>query len=374
MTLSRWFFLAVPAALPLVTLSVACSDTPPAGNASSSGTAMPTEEPTEEPPPPPPPPVCSDAKCAADNLCINNGTDTKCRLTCTADRGPTGCQINQTCVEGDRPDGEKAKYCKTLEGKSLIKRGPKQWGTACDPKGSEAANEACDTENGFICLAESPLIPDGAICTTANCDSDANCPGGFVCATRNKAPNADTAERSFGEVRKVCLPRAQCSTCATDEDCGANALCKPDDSGATYCMAKCARDTNCGADAKCAAFDDGNKVCFPNSKKCVGDGSFCQPCAADSDCKGDGAVCAVKGGAPFSNESFCVLKKPTPCVKAGVSDCPTSAAAGPKTQVTCIGVPRPKTPKNPLQDYCVGIVPVGTDGNASYGCFTVPRK
>jgi hypothetical protein len=379
LTVSTPFALAALSTAGITAGITGCSSDPAAtttATATAEPTATVTAEPTtpDEEPPPPPKKKCDDSKCAAGNQCIDDGNGLKCRLTCDADRGPNGCQVNQVCAEGDRPDGEKGRYCKTLDNKTVVLPGEKRWGTACDPRnGGEMQNTDCDKDAGFGCFAESPIVTNGAICTTFNCDEDANCPGGFFCATRNAAPNADKAERSFGETRKVCLPRLQCDPCNSDADCGDSALCKPDKSGNKFCMAKCSRTSNCSGDATCKGFDDGSKVCYPYSEKCVGDGSFCQPCKSDKECTGDNTACFVKGGGQFSTESFCVVKKPTACLRTGGQpDCPVSEPkAGPKTFVTCIPPPqRARDPKNPMQDYCVGAVPVGRDGGGTLGCFT----
>ena len=254
---------------------------------------------------------CDSSKCAAGNKCIPNAAgETKCRLTCTEHYGAAGCNSGQYCeLSAPTP------YCVDITKKVTPK--PGQWGGSCNPTLGED-NEGCDGAQGFKCFAELPTDANSALCTTFGCKADSECPGQYYCATVNTAPNATTADRSFGETRTACLPRVQCAPCTTNADCKGG-RCVADGSGVKSCMRTCDRDSACEKDAYCSEGDTDVPVCYPYAGVCKGDGTLCSPCRSDADCKAGGGVCY--DALPNSTERFCTQK---------VENC--SATTCPKTE------------------------------------------
>ncbi len=332
---------------------------------------------------------CEDSQCATGNKCVDNGKGTECRLVCALKADGTGgqqtCPINYHCAGGKIPycAPDQVKYTKT--GKGL-------WGAPCSPTGGFDANPACDSDQNFWCYGQSPT--DGAaFCTQYDCATDAECRGGWYCATINAAPEVRTAARTVGQTRTACLPRTYCAPCASDVDCvsvdGARQHCVSDAAGGKYCAPECGSDSQCNQEAKCAdSAEAGAQVCTPNAGACVGDGSFCSPCRSDADCTGGACV-----SSSYSTEHFCTTPSDGGCTYADSAGtcklnakCPTNPVAGSKTsctfsgkQNTCSLVDSNGNPvggsanswPNIPNNFCFGQVLL--DKNYVPGCWTKPR-
>jgi len=329
-------------------------------------------------------PTCDPTQCATGNSCISDGTETKCRLGCALNGDGTGgqqtCPFNYHCVDGTTP------YC-AADAVAYQKNGKGLWGAPCSPTGGLDTNPACDTDQNFWCYATSPF--DGAaFCTQYGCSSDANCRGGYWCATINTAPNAVQRDRTVGDTRTACMPRTYCSPCKTDIDCpptkGVRQHCVPDNAGSKFCSPECGQDSQCNQEAKCVESEEaGGKVCVPNAGACVGDGGFCSPCRSDADCKNGGACV----GSSYSTETFCAVPSGVPCGVSGgckfTSECPAAPVPGGATSCTFPGkadlcpdnggAPNqwPSIPDN----FCYGSVSFGPKGQEAHvpGCYTARR-
>ena len=321
-------------------------------------------------------PECDSTKCAAGNKCLPGFTSadaelkgtpvsTSCKLPCSKQEE---CPFNYHCTSA----GGTQPYCvadRAPGGKAYAKKDSGQWGTPCDPTKGLETNPACDSAQNFWCYAASPT--DGAaFCTQYQCKDDLDCRGGYWCATINTAPNAATANRTFGETQTVCLPRVwngsvntYCAPCKADVDCPLNEGRKQHciavgDGSETVCAVECSKDSNCTRDAFCGDAGivvDGNPqlVCAPRASTCKGAGTYCQPCHSDKDCKN--GVCI---GADYSTERFCTEKSKVACTatisgnsrKVTGQDCPTTPVVG-----DCFDSQRNGTPTNSkVGDQCYG--------------------
>ena len=307
---------------------------------------------------------CDDSKCAAGNRCIDDGHGEACRLVC-ADQAT--CPLNYACTA--TADG-KTSFCAALPTRFVKKDG--QWGARCDPGGGIDQNAACDLSQDFWCYGETPTDAD-AFCTQYECKADAECAGGYWCATVNNHPDVTTAKPTHGAdaVRTVCLPRDYCSPCNADVDCptaGAPSHCVPGADGVKFCTHECETNSNCLAAASCADSDAaGTKVCLPRAGVCKGDGSFCSPCRSDADCR-DG-FCIYES---YTHERYCSVKSKVPCTSSGTKDCP--AITGSEATVSC----QPSATDDAIpKDQCVGVIPFGVqDGQQEFtdGCWAVDRQ
>lgn len=84
-----------------------------------------------------------------------------------------------------------------------------------------------------------------------------------------------------------------CQPCTSPDDCGADARCIPDKSGATYCALTCLLSKNqCPAGSNCRPYGSQTDefACQPDYGACRGGGEPCSPCAEDGDCQA-GNVC-----------------------------------------------------------------------------------
>jgi hypothetical protein len=315
-------------------------------------------------------PSCDDAKCKPGNQCLPLNGEVKCRKVCSSNTDPaTSCPYGYVCVDtltGVPP------FCVAVQANnpdgSPLEQRPGQWGEPCQPNlGLE--NPACDTDQGFYCYAQSPTDAS-AYCTRWDCTSDAECGPGFWCAKVNATPNIRTAKRlTIGEVQNVCLKRDFCSTCTSDLDClpldNRPQHCIQDASGAFFCTPECDANANCPNEARCAdagvvdAEGNPKKVCYPRATVCVGDGSLCSPCRADSDCGEDG-IC-VKG--EYTTERACAKKAADGC-----ESCPKRIES-PQREIGCA-----KSSTNLLPaGYCVGLYKIGARPS-DIGCWTPDRR
>jgi len=306
---------------------------------------------------------CDDSKCASGNRCLDDGHGEACRLVCAEQ---ATCPLNYACVP--TPDG-KTNFCAPLATK-YAKKDSGQWGFHCNPAGGIDQNPDCDLSQDFWCYGETPTDAD-AFCTQYECTKDAECAGGYYCATVNNHPDVTTATPTHGKdaVRTVCLPRDYCAPCAADIDCPSTpdqpAHCVPGADGVKFCTHECTTNSNCLAAASCAdSSAAGTKVCLPRAGVCKGDGSFCSPCRSDADC-GDG-FCIYEN---YTHERYCSVKSKVSCTSTGQKDCP--AITGSEATVSC--QPSPNDPAIP-KDQCVGIIPFGVTGdqqNYIDGCWAV---
>lgn len=370
-------WISVGSALGLgLALSVACSSTTPAAGA------------------------CDSKACTKDNECIADEGETKCRLLCESDVSPTA-----SCPSGY--------FCKTGTGtpaKNFCAKGNqvKTWGKLCNPQDPDA-DASCGPVAGFKCFARNPTDA-AAFCTIADCKADADCGlSTYYCATVDRAPNITEKERSYGETRKVCLPRTQCapSVCKTDADCAQNVdgsqKCIKDDSGASYCMKECTGNGNCTKDAVCESHDGAN-VCYPGNKVCKGDGKFCARCNNDDECESklcmsDAYTEERNCAAPAADQPTC-YRPPAPVKDAGAGDAgdagdldagdmdggDATVDAGPAKIATCSDIKSPQAngfvacldkgfePKY-TKAYCVGFKGLNGDPNNGtfFGCYSRPK-
>lgn len=292
--------------------------------------------------------ACDSAKCAAGNKCLagfvsadaeQKGTDvqTTCKLPC---KQQSDCPFNYHCtgVGGSEP------YCvadRAPGGKPYTKKSTGQWGASCDPTKGLENNPGCDSAQNFWCYAASPT--DGAaFCTQYQCKDDGDCAGGYTCTTINTAPNASTANRTFGETTTVCLPRVwngstntYCASCKSDVDCPLNEgraqhCVAIGDGNESVCAVECKTNSNCTKDAACADTGGGYAVCVPRANTCKGDGNYCAPCHSDKDCKNGFCI-----GADYSTERFCTQKSTTACTSNVSGNTRTITSQDcPKTPVT----------------------------------------
>jgi hypothetical protein len=327
---------------------------------------------------------CDSSKCAPGNECISDGKDTKCRLLCPLkDDGSGGqatCPLNYHCVDGPKP------YC-TADATAYAKSSKGLWGAPCSPTGGFDSNPACDSDQSFWCYGVSP-VDGGAFCTQYQCKTDADCRGGWWCATINTAPNVNRASRTVGDTQTACLPRSYCSPCASDIDCpldkGRHQHCVSDSGGAKFCTPECNADTECNQEAKCLQNDDANAhVCFPNAGACVGDGSMCSPCRSDADCSTGGACvfssystehfCTVPSGNHCQLTAACKLQAQCPAnpVKGNGTSCSYLASDNFCAQVMGASNQWPDIPNN----FCFGLVTFGTGPDQAQvpGCYTARR-
>jgi hypothetical protein len=261
--------------------------------------------------------LCKASLCTeANNICVNND----CALQCTSD---AECQLQQNCAPAKEDGTGMAVTTCQANGLAAI-------GTSC-PFGNECANiKACN--DGTPCMADTDCKMGGtcqaltcltagsgdadAYCTLKDCQTDANCPGGYwcdtvrdphqicgkpkpnpsVCGTTSDPcvdPSMDMANGTtyepgqFCTQRNECVKRSQCSPCTTDVDCSFIAA------GAHCTQGSCALD--CGSDADCVnGFHCTSGSCVPRAGSCApaqpGTGAICSPCRVQADC-GTGLIC-----------------------------------------------------------------------------------
>ncbi|MEZ4310204.1 MAG: hypothetical protein R3F14_19355 [Polyangiaceae bacterium] len=298
---------------------------------------------------------CKPDKCIADNACVDNA----CQLKCASHKDcyPDG---SQDCVPAKEDDtGTDIAVCQFQPRSAGV-------GTAC-PFGIECGNWLSCPDNGTCfasqcggdaaaCVLDSAACegvenctygkcPDGsgcrvncqvdckpwlecntkgeadadAYCTKRDCETDADCIGGYycgiirdpheVCGSSPKkgdnnfcgqttesciTPGSDGTSRFEGSLcmlRKSCVKRDQDTPCTTDLDCsqieGQKCVAY---AGETRCARTCALDTDCLADHTC---DLAAGACVPRFTSWVGSGGgFCEPCLSDEDCGSKGSTWA----------------------------------------------------------------------------------
>ncbi len=311
--------------------------------------------------------VCDQSKCAVGNECITVGAENKCRLLCASHND---CPTNYKCEAGAKS------YC-VADTLQITAKSTGQWGHACNPQNG-VDNPDCDGAQGFKCLAKSST--DGsAYCTRYDCSKNTDCKAGWYCGAVRSSPNAGTSaiENSWGTDTPVCLPQDFCAPCATDLDCSQKSgasYCVAGSDGVNFCATSCTRDDNCDRWADCKAGPAGSTasektVCTPRAGVCKGDGTFCTPCRADTDCKAGGGVCLQSNTG--TNERFCSGVSATDCKvvdKKLVHGCPT-----PGGQPATFGCQTSKNDPDAPFNACYGLVRFGKDSNDyTFGCWTRP--
>jgi hypothetical protein len=388
-------------------LSVTVALAVPFLGACSSGSTTPSDAGTEvahhdsSPPVDTGPPPCDPSKCYPGNKCIADAKGiVGCQRPCgaqfqqTPPAGQSACPFNTTCttIPAGTPAGSAERSICTLDKTQYNKSNPGVWGAPCNPTGGIEMNPDCDTTQNFWCYARNPT--DGnAYCTQYSCKSDADCRGGWWCATVNVGPNAgsnpkasEIANRSTGATINVCQPRNYCASCKTDLDCdsfptGVIQHCIADHNGTrSYCAPECSKtgtesqaqaDGECNSEAQCVLLDQSNYcqagstcVCASRARECIGDGLLCSPCLSDADCKPGGGLCL---NADYSTEHFCSVPSGPKAPKCSidsmmnlVADCPTTDEATNKLmgqyQIGCLTQADGYDPAS----QCVGLRTLGT--------------
>lgn len=275
---------------------------------------------------------CSKDKCVADNICVGN----RCVLECASH---TDCHpFDQSCLPAVEDDSKRSV-------------------TTCQPNGlTFKIGEPCPFGQSQ-CMA--PLFcrtaGDGdadAFCTLPDCKEDKECGDGYYCGTvrdphaicnsspmkgnnnlcgKTKeacidlaSPPAGTSyfEGSVCLLRRMCLKRTDCTSCATDLDCSRTTGQRCIGTGAggadKRCLADCKVDNDCGESYHCVSGS-----CAPRFQDgCKGTGKFCEPCLSDEDCGAKGSTMACVVG-DLSHERACFdLAFSTMCMTD--ADCPVS--------------------------------------------------
>ncbi len=305
--------------------------------------------------------------CSAEAGCKpgNEKIDGECRLLCTKQ---DDCPNTLSC----KASGSKA-YC--VPGAST---GKGEFGSPCNATLKLIENHP-DCAAGFQCFGTSPTDTD-AYCTQYRCTKDADCAGGFYCATVNAAPNVGTYQRSWrgktdGAIASVCKKRSDyCSPCESDVDCttrgytGPALRCVADGAGKKFCSNECTNDAGCSRDSSCKE-TGGTKVCQPNAGACKGDGALCSRCSSDAECK-DGAFCYEQ---EYTKERACTAVPEGGACAAGKCG---AVPSGAPWEIGCVRASNGLTPT----DQCVGLRDFGTDNSGqtvSYlGCWAAnaPEK
>jgi len=346
---------------------------------------------------------CDPALCLKNNDCIQGWVQyadylkgdktkqtTECRLKCNV---PTDCPFDYHCIPADSGQGYCAKdrpyggadYKPTVTGEAA---GGAPWGVPCQPGDGFDTNKACDSAQNFWCYGTGPTDAN-AFCTQYGCTDDADCAGGWWCATINDAPNVTTSKRvNWGpdHVTSICLPRAYdlkpgsyCAPCKSDHDCPSNDSipqhCVSTDANGgdeLACAVECTDDKNCPVDYTCQDPGSGTPVCVPRAGTCLGDQSFCSPCHSDADCQGsDGLLLGECVMADYSTEHYCTQKSGKACSVSGntlIADCPKATGTPTGAGVSCATTNSASFTK----DQCFGLVNFGTGSNAAVvgGCWT----
>lgn len=292
---------------------------------------------------------CTAEKCGSGNTCVDN----HCALPCTSH---LDCNADQDCVAAVEDDTNADIAVCQPNGKGTI--GAKcPFGDECGSQFACPDGKKCDpscTGSDCPCAADAckPLVCRSAgagdaeaYCTLQDCHADADCPGGYWCATvrdphqicgttkgndnfcgTTTDPCVDPAQDSangttFVEgphcaLRNVCAPRRSCAPCSSDLDCSAVAGQHCKQVGAEKaCVRDCRADADCESGFQCS---DGS--CVPRFGSCVGPGTYCTPCRNDNDCGGPTSklACVSFGGA----ERVCIdVTASMSCTSNG--DCPT---------------------------------------------------
>ena len=337
--------------------------------------------------------LCKPALCKnKGNVCVDND----CALKCTTH---LECALGQDCAPATE-DGTAAKIM------TCQSNGKGAFGTKC-PNGTECADvKACG--DGAACpmtgscakgacaslaCAGTGMGDADAYCTMHDCQTDADCPGGYACDTvrdphqicgkpvpnknvcgstkepcvdpsKNAANGTTYAAGPYCTMRNECRIRTQCDPCAGDVDCSlvAGRRCVQGE-----CLFQCGSDADCVNGYQCTG-----GACVPRSGSCApampGKAKFCDDCRTQADC-GPGLMC---GQIEPGSQRFCFDEAFNAC--ASDADCPVAAsgkhaicaddrlgfAAGDQGYHTCYVAPY-NTATGKFVCWC---------GNPTTGCFT----
>jgi len=287
---------------------------------------------------------CTAEACGAGQACVDN----HCALTCASHLDCTS--FSQDCAPAKDDDGKDITTCQGNGKGSIGVKCP--FGTECGTAFACPDGKICDPActgpdcpcPADKCAALSCLTAgqgDAEAYCTQDCHGDAECPGGFWCATvrdshkicgtttggplcgtstdpcvdpaQNMATGATYSEGTLCAFRDQCRIRKQCAPCETDLDCsvipGQHCTTMALD-GTKACTRDCIADGDCEVGFKCA-----EGACISRFGSCVGTGKYCEPCRNDKEC-GAGLACLSYGGA----ERFCIAVNTTCALDA---DCPT---------------------------------------------------
>jgi hypothetical protein len=332
---------------------------------------------------------CEPDKCLANNTCVGN----RCMLTCDehTDCYPDGSQDCQPATEDDtnasifvcqrnsvpRGMGIKCPFKIECDGVGICPNGQgcerAQCGGQPDAcvKDAKACgkDEACTLgtcPDGSACVVNPCTLAEcqplsclskgegdaDAYCTRQDCQSDADCAGGFYCGiTRDphelcgsdpqkgdnnfcgmtSEPCIDPSALGQGNtlfegsrciLRKTCVKRPQCAPCTTDLDCSQFPTQRcVQVNGEGRCARSCAADSDCDPDYQCT-----NASCVPRFGACTGQGEFCHPCLSDEDCGGKDSTKACIGASGDERACYDSALLATPCDPAkGCVECLTDA-------------------------------------------------
>ena len=201
------------------------------------------------------------------------------------------------------------------------------------------------------------LASDG---TQQHCVQDSQ--GNGLCAPQCSSAANCALDATCTPAWTLCSP-AQGAACRSDDDCPpADGTYQHCNGG--MCTPECGRDTDCtGTGQTCRPLS----LCQPRAGVCLGDGSFCSPCRADSDCKNGYCL-----DADYSTERFCSQAATGTCTAGASPGCPTLPSDANYKGVACTTMASAFSPAN----QCVGTVVFGTAAGSPLdvaGCWTINR-
>jgi hypothetical protein len=231
---------------------------------------------------------CGGQTCTPDPLCaVDAGTP--CVTGTCPDMSPCtvqGCTMDQCkpllCLSAGAGDANA--YC-TMQDCQTDANCP--GGFACDKV--RDAHPICGAPAsklpglcGISCTAAAACVT--AYGTGSTCASSMFCEGACVMAN---APGTTYAQGPYCTFRNECRMRKLCEPCTTDIDCSLvpGNHCTAIGS-ANFCLNACKTDADCGNGFKC-----NGSACVPRAGSCTGSKTFCEPCHDDTEC-GSGLYCS----------------------------------------------------------------------------------
>jgi hypothetical protein len=369
--------------------------------------------------------LCKPSLCAnPGNVCVDNYCELQCTSHLDCDEGQdcapakedgtgtaiTTCQANGKSSVGTKcpfgtecaslltcPDGSNCDYTQCGGGTCTLDPVACDGVTGCTA-GKCADKSACTVQGcaqsdckPLTCLTTGSGDAD-AYCTLLDCQSDANCPGGYWCDTvsdphqicgqpapdpklcgttkegcvtlsQNAANGTTYSKGQYCTERKECRLRSQCDPCATDLDCSivAGRHCSSGN-----CLYDCKTDSDCDNGFQCTAGE-----CAPRFGSCagaVGTGKFCDPCRNQDDCA-KGYICEelTNGGL-----RTCLISAGTMDCTVD-SDCPKSPSG---LYGACLGAAEESSPGDGVYQTCFAPFIAAADGyacwcgNTGTACYT----
>lgn len=173
--------------------------------------------------------------------------------------------------------------------------GPEVFSTGHSARGyGTYCQKDADCQGGRMCFT-SGKDDLYAVCSTP-CETNFDCPEYYVCDYKRT-----TAE----EPRKVCLEATYCDECQDDIQCSLPGMsCIQDKNGKGFCSSTCVLGTlTCPAGSECVFLDERQDYfCKPMTGACYGDGTHCEPCRSQDDCREEDHLCITL---PYSKEKLC---------------------------------------------------------------------